>query len=348
MRFGAAFQAGAVAGGGTLPGIAIPEPERTRAQYVTTILAILFHAGLLGALFLAAWLKPELVEEIIPVQVIKERAEEPAPRPRVIAERRAVQFNPRAAAIQPQIVNPQIVPQTVRAEAIELNQVTSVVAPTDLAQADVVAATVTAVRADTAVAQTVIDAPIAPELRTVEAVPMGQSVGPRQIVSAGDTVGTVTSDIRGTAVREGITSARDVAGSATGSRLADVNTRVGDGYLVGDGGGGLGVGEDECFGRPEVQAYWEGIKHRVKARWILPPNVPAHQTVQLRVQLDPGGSTSKVELVEAGDAVLGKSALDAFRAASPFPPMSDRVRCLAHVPFKATFRNPRADAPMGG
>ena len=116
-----------------------------------------------------------------------------------------------------------------------------------------------------------------------------------------------------------------------------------------DGTGGLGIGEDECFARSEVQAYWEGIKQRVKSRWVLPHNVPAHQSVQRRVQLDPGGSTSMVELVQSDNSVLGQSALEAFRAASPFPPMSDRVRCLAQVPFKATFRNPRADsAPLGG
>jgi TonB family protein len=98
-----------------------------------------------------------------------------------------------------------------------------------------------------------------------------------------------------------------------------------------------------------VQRYWDGIKQRVKARWVLPPNVPAQQMVQLRVQLDAGGSTSRVELVQSDHALLGQSALDAFRAASPFPPMSERVRCLARVPFKATFQNPRADSvPLGG
>ena len=77
--------------------------------------------------------------------------------------------------------------------------------------------------------------------------------------------------------------------------------------------------------------------------------MPAQQSVQLRVQLDPGGSTSVVELIQSDHPLLGQSALEAFRAASPFPPMSERVRCLARVPFKATFRNPRADsASLGG
>jgi TonB family protein len=349
LRLGAAFRGAAGVPVAAFPGIEIPEPKRSRATLVTGWIALLVHAGMLLSLLALVWLNPELVEEIIPVQVLQEAPDEPAPKPRAIAERRPVEFNPRAAAVMPQVVNPQIVPQTVHAEAVELNQVVPIAAPTDLVQADVVARTVTAVAADAVVAQSVIEAPQAAELRTVEAIPMGQSVGPRQIVSAGDTVGTVSSEIRGTSVREGISSLRDVAGSVHGNRVADVNTRVGEGYLAGDGTGGLGIGEDECFARGEVQAYWEGIKQRVKSRWVLPPNVPAHQSVQLRVQLDPGGSTSTVELLQSDDPVLGQSALEAFRAASPFPPMSDRVRCLAQVPFKATFRNPRADsAPLGG
>jgi hypothetical protein len=42
-------------------------------------------------------------------------------------------------------------------------------------------------------------------------------------------------------------------------------------------------------------------------------------------------------MVSSDDARVGSSVVDALRAASPFPPMSDRVRCLADSQLTATF-----------
>jgi TonB family protein len=146
-------------------------------------------------------------------------------------------------------------------------------------------------------------------------------------------------------VREGIASNRDVLGSPTGPRLADVNTAVGQGLLAGSGGTGAGgVSQADCFQRPEVQEYWSAIRNRMYARWVLPPDVPANEEVRLRFQLDPAGSAQRVEIVPGGDAKLGSSAVDALRSAAPFPPMSDRQRCLAGTPIVGTFRNPLASS----
>jgi TonB family protein len=64
--------------------------------------------------------------------------------------------------------------------------------------------------------------------------------------------------------------------------------------------------------------------------------------VQLRFQLDAAGSAQNVQLVPGGDGRLGASAVDALRSAAPFPPMGDRVRCLAGAPIIGTVRNPLA------
>jgi hypothetical protein len=49
-----------------------------------------------------------------------------------------------------------------------------------------------------------------------------------------------------------------------------------------------------------------------------------------------------VELVRSSDNALGVSAVDALRAASPFPPIPDRARCLAQRRLIGTFTNPSA------
>ncbi len=189
-------------------------------------------------------------------------------------------------------------------------------------------------------------APVAPALRGPIEVnaPTGPSVGPRA-VQGGDTMGLAAPGALGTgsSVRSGIASDRDVAGAASGPRLANVNTRVGDSlWGAGPGGEGTGggIGLEECEARAEVQAYMAQIHDRMLSRWALPPDTPANQTVILSFKLDVAGSATNVQFVSADNPALGKSAADALRSAAPFPPMSDRVRCLSRTPLRAEFRNP--------
>ncbi len=175
--------------------------------------------------------------------------------------------------------------------------------------------------------------------------PVGPSVGPRQVTTVGNTIGTGTVQQlgEGSSVKEGIASNRDVLGSATGPRLANVNTAVGEGLTEGSGGTGQGgVSFGECFDRAEVKEYWGSVERRMYARWVLPPDVPSDQQVRMRFQLDAAGSAHRVQLIPGGDPRLGQSAVDALRSAAPFPPMSDRVRCLSGAPIVGTFRNPLA------
>jgi len=371
---GAAFGAPAGAGGvvrEAFPGMGLEASlGRSDALKSGTVSAAL-HGALLALLLWFAWLTPAIREEILPVQLIKEEAPkpvakreepkpepapepepvvEPAPAPKALAERRSMDFAPQAQALAPQIVNPTVVAQAspqLNAQKLEMNQVAAVVAPQNISQATVIAERVTAVNS-VAVAQTAqvdLGTAAAPALRgpANAALPAGPSVGPRQIVTAGNTIGTGTAvDMgSGSSVREGIASNRDVLGSPDGAPLANVSTRVGDGFMRGDGGNGTGGGDiSDCLSRPEVLQYQELVRQRMYARWVVPGDVPVNQKVQLRFALDASGSVMKTELVSSSDSGLGQTAVDALRSAAPFASMPERVRCLARRTLIGTFSVP--------
>jgi hypothetical protein len=171
--------------------------------------------------------------------------------------------------------------------------------------------------------------------------PVGPSVGPRKVEGVdGDTFGTGSLAInQGSSVRDGVLSSRDVVGSPEGAVVVSVDTAVGEGNLRGPGGSGTGLLADaaaaDCTERPEVKAYMVALKERIDSRWTLPYGVE-NKRVTLRFALDVAGSASSIELVQ-GDNAIGASAIDAMRASSPFPPMPDRVRCLANKRITATF-----------
>jgi hypothetical protein len=357
-RFGPALEAGpaGAAPPEEFPGLASPESHK-RSNTTAGLLSLFVHLGIFGLLLLFAWLAPpEIIEEFLPVELVNEPVpdSEPAPAPRAIAETRGA-FAPAAQAVPAQIITPSVIARAAPvapAETLDMAAVSNVAAPRDVTRANVEAQHVSAVRSVAAASTSPIAvAPVAPALRGPIGVkaPVGPSVGPRQVVKRGDTVGLAAPGALGTgsSVREGIASDRDVAGSPTGPRLASVNTRVGTGMMGGGTGGqgtGLGVTFEECSNRPEVVAYMDQIRERVLSRWVIPPGVAANQEVTLRFKLDAAGSATRVNLVSAQDPKRGQSAVEALRSASPFPAMSDRVRCLAHDRINATFRNPTSGA----
>jgi TonB family protein len=238
----------------------------------------------------------------------------------------------------------------VNAEALEMESVASVVAPTQIQRSHTVVEHVSAVQSSAAARATAVDIASVgvPAVRGPVRVvaPVGPSVGPRAVAvaSTGATMGSATLDIgSGSSVREGIVSTRDVRGSSTGALLVSVDTQVGDGFLGGTGGTGTGTGgggvagAGRCNDRPEVQAYMAQIRTRTLERWKLPPGVPVNERVTLRFKLDVAGSASSVQVVKASDNALGASAVDAMRSASPFPPIPEAARCLAQGRIRATF-----------
>ena len=345
------------------PGYAGGESDDSRRTLVTGSVSALIHLGALGLLVLLASLAPVIDDELIPVQLIHDDAspDEPAPAPKALAERRSRHYAPAAQTLAPQIVNPRVVAAAspaVRAEALEMGAVGSVAAPTAIDHSTAVVERVSAVNSAARARAASVDVAsvAAPAVRgpTQLDAPVGPSVGPRQVeaTDAAPSMGLGslhTGDGNGSSVREGILSHRDVLGSPDGALLVSVDTAIGNSHLRGTGGtgtsstgGGVSATEAACIARPEVATYMQDIHDRVVDRWILPPGLEADQAVKLRFRLDVAGSATSVSLVEADDNALGASAVDALRAASPFPPMPESVRCLSDFSLIGTFTNPFA------
>lgn len=348
---------GAAQGGASpaeFPGMLLPGPGDRKPSWVAGAISTVIHLSILGlAAFMASYAPEIEEEELIPVQLIREIPEatpDPAPAPRALAERRSVNFGPAAQAITPQVVNPTVVAQaapSVAAERLQIDAVHSVAAPREITRSNVAVETVEAVTSVAGVESTRVELEdaAAPALRgpiEIDA-PVGPSVGPRAIVAEGSTMGTGPAEVReaGSSVRAGVLSDRDVLGSPTGPRLASVNTRVGTGHLGGSGGTGSGLGggvaPDDCLDRAEVQRYMALVRQRMEARWRATDSGGRRVKAVLRFSIDPGGSARGIELVSADDEGLGQAAVGALRAASPFPPMSDPVRCLADNVLRGRF-----------
>jgi TonB family protein len=360
-RMGAAFTPAAAAAGAANPDdfpMTFSEPESAKRRAGTFSAAFLIHGGAIAILVFIASLAPIIDVEIIPVSLLRDEPEapEPAPAPKALAERRSTHYAPAAQAYAPQIVNPRVIADAsaaIEAKALDMDAVSTIAAPTQISRSSAVSvdrvsavrsvATARATRVDVgAVGGPVVRGPVRANS------PVGPSVGPRQVAAAagGTTSGTGKLVIGGggSSVKEGILSNRDVVGSPGGTRIANVNTAVGEGLTRG-GSGGSGTGTSNavnCFGLPEVQSYLSSVESRTIDRWSLPPGVDPNQRVTLKFRLDVAGSATKVSLVKADDNALGISAIDALRSASPFPPIPDSARCLARVPITATFSNPGA------
>ena len=380
-RVGAAFRPGTShAKREPFPGMNF-EIGHVRADNVRSgTLSACIHGLLLLLLIAMTYLFPTIREEILPVQIVKEEAPPPpppppkepepeakkpdepapAPAPKALAERKSLDFKPQAQAVAPQIINPTVIQQaapSIAAQKIQMNEVAAVVAPKDNAHATVVAERATAIDsvATAQVAKVDLGAAAAPALRgqTNAPQPTGASAGPKQVVAQGNTTGTGSAVTlgNGSSVREGIASGRDVLGTPDGAPLANVNTKVGQGFMRGEGGNGTGgnggaVSLDDCLKRPEVNAYIKQVEQRMYQRWNLPADAPSGQKVLLRFKLDSSGSVMTSELERASDATVGATALEALRSAAPFAGMSDQVRCLARRDFIGTFTVPSATSSV--
>jgi TonB family protein len=252
-------------------------------------------------------------------------------------------------------VNPRVIAEAspaVEAKALQMDAVSVSAAPQQIQARSVAVERVSVVNSAVRAHVSAVDVKgaVGPVVRGPTRIdaPVGPSVGPNRVEAApaGTTMGTAPLQIgsgNGSSVREGVLSDRDVVGSPDGALIVSVDTTIGDSAYAGTTPGGTGtnpVSKSSCIQRPAVQSYLAEVKQRTYERWVLPPGVDAGRTVTLRFHLDVAGSASKVEIAKAEDNALGASAVDALRAASPFPPMPEEARCLAQVPIVGTFSNP--------
>jgi TonB family protein len=348
-RLGAAFVQAAGAGGAVLDfPMDFHDPDEGKSKLLTGILSVVIHLGVIGLLYLFAYLNPEIVEEMIPVRLLHEEAPKtPAPARRALAERSKLDFAPAMQTVQPQIVNERVIANAapaINAEMLQMDSLNATAAPTQVKRSDVDRVSAISAVGGYQASKVEVNQAAGPAVRgPIGAVaPVGPSVGPRKVAGTdGNSFGTGSLAInQGSSVRDGVLTSRDVVGSPTGPVLVSVDTAIGEGNLGGPGGGtGSGLQPEgtatDCINRPEVQAYLDLLNQRIYSRWTLPYGVE-NKRVTLRFEIDVAGSTSSIQLVQ-GDNAIGASAIDAMRASSPFPPMPDRVRCLANRHVTATF-----------
>ena len=144
-RLAAAFDGSvAAASAAAFPGLGLREPEDSRRTWITGGMAAALHFGVLGFLMLLASLAPHVVEDIIPVQLMKDepppKSEEPAPAPKALAERRFPNFAPQVQTVAPQIINPRVIAAAspaVSADVLQMDAVSSVVAPRQITRSSV-------------------------------------------------------------------------------------------------------------------------------------------------------------------------------------------------------------------
>ncbi|MBW2243836.1 MAG: TonB C-terminal domain-containing protein [Deltaproteobacteria bacterium] len=356
-RIGGIGGMGALAGAGAageeivFPGSEMPEPQGGKRSWLSGVISLLGH-GLLIALLL--FLASRIVEEeevpvldFVPIEEVVSE-EEPAPAPQVLAESMS-NFAPAPMAMAPQIVNTAVIQNmSQKTQAVEINTaaVVPTAAPVEISQRAVSVDQVGKIAS-------VVSATVAPVVTNYQGpalagpiqhqAPTGIVSGPRQVISSGNTLGTGRPDSlgRGSSVRAGAASDRDVFGAKTGI-VANPNMNVGSNNGRGSGGSGTGDGNlslEACLSRPEVQAYLSQVRDRTISRWTLPSGV-SNSSATLAFRIDPAGSASRVEFQGTpSDPAAARSAIDALLAASPFPHMQPQVRCLANHNLIGTFSN---------
>jgi len=338
---------------GTAPPLQMHTPESARGAVVSGGLATLTHVGAFAALLALAWLAPAVVEEVvIPVKIIQDLpgSNEPAPAPKAIAPRSVAS----AAAIRPRAVaTPQPLSETaVSAEALRMDRVDPATTPAQVAMRQVVSRRVDARSIAAPRTAPVVDvgAVAAVDLHPTDlSAPAVEWNGPREVVAAGEVAVTAPqafADLERVADAEYTAEAEvpHTAAGAGGPALTGmaIDTGVASEFLDGAGTGGSGsvVGATSCMESVYVQRYLAVVKDRTEGLWKVPDGTAANEEVVLGFDLDVSGSPTRIEVQRASDPVLGRSAIEAMRMASPFPGMDDNVRCLAAISLRGPFTTP--------
>jgi hypothetical protein len=313
-----------------------------------------------GFLALSAWLAPDVVEEIIPVQIIRETPEPPPPAPRrVVVPRRTVARAavPAAAPRATPVARPAV--QPVAARTVQQAAIRPAAAPTRIAQRQVTAQRVNAQRtlaSPHASAVQVAQAPVATIAAGDLTAPVVDLGGPREIAPAAAvdvTAPRAFSSYADTANVE-YSDAATVTAAAVDVPLAEtgfaIDAELAEGAATDGVAGGTGTAASgtPCTARDSVKQYYLDVRNRTLAAWENfgpPEEIAADATVVLTFALDESGTASSVSVVDAPNEPFGESCRQALIAASPFPSMAEDVRCLAGRKLRATFAVPVEGAP---
>lgn len=343
------------------PELGMREPESARGAILSGSIATLVHAGVIAALFLFAWLAPEVIEEqLIPVTIFNEPVElpgsnDPAPvAPKSLDARAPASAAALAAALAATPVAETAPKQAadLSARAIDMQQLNTARAPTQIDRRQLQAARVEARSIDAAeLAPTRLDVATLSPTRvtpTEIAAPRVQTSAPRAIDTRAPTALAAPqafADYQNIERREYAGRAADARASVRGATTTStasvgIDTTVSGAFLGGSGSGaGTGgvPGTVACMESAYVVRYLSLIESRTEERWQYPDGTKPNSVVKIRFQLDVTGTPTRVEFVEASDPGLGRTAVEALRSAAPFPPMDDNVRCMAEWVLTATL-----------
>jgi hypothetical protein len=138
-------------------------------------------------------------------------------------------------------------------------------------------------------------------------------------------------------LREGVITNRDVIGVDDANPLPYEDAYKDLGVVLATGGTGNGLvgGQEACLGHPEVRAYNDMIRERVKRQ--LTETVIEPQAVKFWIKLDIDGSIRDFELRSHRGTAIGLNVQTAIYEASPFPPMPEAVRCMAENAFAGKY-----------
>lgn len=359
LRLGPGFAGGPLPSlaSGPSPSLGIPEPDTRLSAIISGSLSLGAHLLIVAFLALSAWLAPDVVEELIPVQIIHDAPEAAPPPRRVVIPRRAI-ARTRVATSIPRptpVARPAVQPVATR--AVQQANIRATAAPTQLTQRQVTSQRVVAQRTlSSPTSLSVARVPLATVAATDLSAPAIDVTGPREVAlgaaidvtapqafadytTSGDTQYTAAAAVTasGVAVPVGDT------GFAIDAELVDGASLYGT-----PGGTGTAVPGTPCTGRISVKRYYGKVRERTLAEWSnfeLPDGIDDDARVVLHFVLDESGSASSVSVVDAPSEALGDSCKQALLAAAPFASMDEDVRCLAGTKLRGTFTIPVERAP---
>ncbi|MFQ5683283.1 MAG: TonB family protein [Candidatus Binatia bacterium] len=101
-------------------------------------------------------------------------------------------------------------------------------------------------------------------------------------------------------------------------------------------GGSKGL---EAVSSPDFAPYFKMIERRVRSVWKYPKGISGSHQVYLRFALDRAGKLLRVEVLDSRNARLSRTAVEAMKRASPFPPIPASLQSLAgkDLGFKFTI-----------
>ena len=314
------------------------EPPRRGAGRWLILISVLLHVVLLAVLWNTLLGRFIEIEETVVVRMFEDPQPEPPKLRRKVLRQRMIDASVQRfkQISQPEVVEVKPVEVLDQVRRVQVEQLELTEAPKLVESRKVVTEKISVfadrVAAPTATRITKTDAAV----RQVQAA--RATSGPRKVFAAGPTPTARAADIQAPTLAQGVISNNAVDGEVTGARVANIESGTSDRMLSGAGERGrLGGQDKDCMRDPVCRAYLKMIEDRVYSRWLVPAQLRGGE-VKLRFRIDRGGSAHSISVAGASDKLLGKTCLDAFRHASPFPPPPKEIHYLVNQAILANFR----------